>query len=1312
MTPVTERAPRQLSPRFEVLDKLGEGGMGIVYAVRDLETGAVLAAKTLEATSPERLYALKSEFRRLAELTHPNLVQLRELFYDGSQCFFTMELVRGQDLQRYVRTDGLAQEDEDSDTSSSLVCDTYARGGERPPGKITRAERPNVRSRAAFDEARLRRSFGQLAKAVHALHGYGVVHRDLKPSNVLVDERGRVVVLDFGIAEQIGLVANDNAHAVSGTPAFMAPEQALPNQLGPAADWYAFGVMLFYALTGRLPFTGTGRAQLLAKSQLSAPLPIELVESCPDDLNALCASLLARQPEARPHGEQVVAAFANRASLANSSRVGSGRAEQAPFVGRAVELARLHAARSAVAEGAPVALLIQGAAGLGKTELVEHFLKQLAATEPNLTVLKGRCYEQEFVAYKGLDAVVDVLSGYLKGFDQDALAQLLPNRFNLVAALFPVLHRVPAIAAAIPSVEVNEAKPELREEAFSQLALLLSRIARDRPLVVFIDDLQWAGEDTLTALHYLLRGPARPALLFLATSRGSQHWVDEAGAPEAAAGLAGMDHPVPFERIELLPLSRAESSELTSQIFELAQAHPVDSAVLDRLLEEAAGHPLFLRELARYLQRGEKLPRELRLEDVLRQRVSALEPAARRLLEVVAIAGVPLSTRVVARVAGVDREATAGLVRMLRTAQLIRVSSSAHRQQTLEPYHDRVREAVGHGVLEGTYSLAVAPDPASIHLALARQLLRARQEAPLSVSVAMLANQYNLALPVLCEVEDARQAVAVNLDAARLAKLAAAYANALHYIEAARAQVLLLTDSSAKADASRSLDLRELELTLLMADQSRSQAVFARLLREAPGDTAVAEAYQVKINGETATSRHADALASAREGLRKLAFVFPERGSTWRLLLDVIRLEFALLGRAYESILALPLSSDERTRAQTVLLMASGPAAFFTDTALMSLLALRVTLLTLQRGVTEYSSYGFASYALVLGGAFQKYVRAYEFSQLAQRLNERLRNRALDCKLQAMHTLFCVPYVRPVDEIWAGLQHAQELGLANGDLEFRAYAACARCAFAMIAGTPLVEQIPACVQGARIAEQAGNGDLMLMTKIRLRSIRCLDGRNTHSLQMDDDSSEQDFLQTFEGKSLQVARFTYHLQQVVLGCHFDDAEFSLRAAEQAEPYLPGQFNMPTLIELSFCVALAATRRCASVGALDKAKLLHTAWRKVAHLRGLARVSERNYGSHHLLARGELRRAMGRRQAARVDLEAALALAQRHGVHNVTALAFDRLALWHEQYGSLPERQAALEGSLAAYRRWGAHACAARVAQRIEQAPSARPSRSSS
>lgn len=149
-------------------------------------------------------------------------------------------------------------------------------------------------------------------------------------------------------------------------------------------------------------------------------------------------------------------------------------------------------------------------------------------------------------------------------------------------------------------------------------------------------------------------------------------------------------------------------------------------------------------------------------------------------------------------------------MRELRAAQLVRTSSAAVRQQTLEVYHDRVREAVGQGVALGRYTLTVATDLASIHLALARQLSSARNDEQVAVSAATLAHQYNLASSVLHRDDDPRDAVAANLEAARAAKLSAAYENAHNHIEAARACTVHLSDPALRAVQRRTIDLRDL----------------------------------------------------------------------------------------------------------------------------------------------------------------------------------------------------------------------------------------------------------------------------------------------------------------------------------------------------------------------------------------------------------------------------------------------------------------------------------------------------------------------
>src|SRR5439155_1814136 len=169
------------------------------------------------------------------------------------------------------------------------------------------------------DEARLRAVLPQLVSALDAIHRAGHVHRDIKPSNVLVGHDGRLVLLDFGliIAQHERAQSKDDVWMI-GTPAFMAPEQAEGSVVGPAADWYGVGVMLFLALTGVMPFEGSATEILLAKRSREAPAPHDRAKNVPADLDALCIDLLRTDPSQRPTAEAIRARLGMPASDASS----------------------------------------------------------------------------------------------------------------------------------------------------------------------------------------------------------------------------------------------------------------------------------------------------------------------------------------------------------------------------------------------------------------------------------------------------------------------------------------------------------------------------------------------------------------------------------------------------------------------------------------------------------------------------------------------------------------------------------------------------------------------------------------------------------------------------------------------------------------------------------------------------------------------------------------------------------------------------------------------------------------------------------
>jgi eukaryotic-like serine/threonine-protein kinase len=377
-----------LLDRFVVEACLGRGGMGEVFAATDRANGTRVALKTLVARTPESIALLKREFRAAAEIVHPNLVQLKGLFCDDEDRFFTMELLQGIDLAEHLR--GLGN-DPDRDA--------------------------------------LRAVLRQLALGLDALHAAGTLHGDLKPSNCLVEHGShRVVLLDFGLSRSVG---PDQPLELAGTPAYMSPEQLLGQPLTEAADWYSLGIVLHEALTGKVPRPGTTPQHL---------------PGVPEDLGRLCFALLSLDPAARPRGPEVLRWLGARSEL---PRVSSPPVRPS-LVGRQAELERLERALDAAAAGRPTLAIVSGASGIGKTALVEQFLDRAAGRAP--TLLAGRCREQESLRYKAVDGIVDDVVDLLAGLPEEALRALLPPSAADLAVVFPALLALPAVAArtAVP----------------------------------------------------------------------------------------------------------------------------------------------------------------------------------------------------------------------------------------------------------------------------------------------------------------------------------------------------------------------------------------------------------------------------------------------------------------------------------------------------------------------------------------------------------------------------------------------------------------------------------------------------------------------------------------------------------------------------------------------------------------------------------------------------------------------------------------------------------------------------------------------
>lgn len=646
----------RIASRYIVRRQIGAGTFGIVYEVFDPFRNKSLALKALRQATPDALYRFKREFRSLSDVAERNLVRLYDLVSEGDQWYVSMELIRGRNFIEYVRGAPFSYEGDDEEQTADPSTGTA-------------------------DLSRLALALPQLATGLVTLHDAGKLHRDIKPSNVLVAaDDHRVVLLDFGLVLDLDILSSiANTEATSGTPAYMSPEQGGGETLGPASDWYAVGVMLYEALTGRVPFRGSYLEILNAKRAADVPPPSTIVPGIPEHFDDLCRDLLRLDPSARPTANEILERLG-----ASPPRLIFPARGAVPLVGRERHLRFLREAFDAAGEGALTTICVQGDSGAGKTALIRAFIEQLRDEVPDVLVLTGRCYQRESMPYKGVDSLVDALHRYLSRLDPAAIDALLPRDIEAAEQLFPVLRDLCDLMRVrrrvMPALDTNQ--HDLRQRAFAAMRELLLRLAERTRLVLVIDDLQWGDVDSAELIDELLRPPDAPPLLLLAAYRSD--------AAASSPFVRAFRERVPARDLMLDPLSPEESRHFALQLLGDRVSDPAEVAGL--IAEESQGSPFFIAELVRaFAMAGPAiLGHDAKVLDVLQMRLRNLHAPALGVLQMICVHGRPILRAPLHRaLTGGEFEKT---LSYLTAQQLIRTRETVG-GEAVEPAHDRIAEA-------------------------------------------------------------------------------------------------------------------------------------------------------------------------------------------------------------------------------------------------------------------------------------------------------------------------------------------------------------------------------------------------------------------------------------------------------------------------------------------------------------------------------------------------------------------------------------------------------------------------------------------
>ncbi|HVT04095.1 MAG TPA: protein kinase [Thermoanaerobaculia bacterium] len=644
--------------RFNVERILGRGGFGVVYAAWDRDRKRRVAVKVLQHATSDSIVRFKQEFRGLAGIRHRNLVKLFELIFIADQWLLTMELVEGSELLEY-----LATQEVERAFKTRLPAGTFS---DENSGETS------ALSASYLNDLRL--ALKQLGQGVLKLHEEGKLHRDIKPSNILVTEEGRVVLLDFGLILEQSRA--DDTNTILGTPVYMAPEvtRGIPSSV--SSDWYSVGVIIYQALTGKLPFEGTLYEIINQKMTADVQFSEEHMRTLPRDLCRLATEMLRRDPAARPDGEQVVRRLGGDTFTLWLPALRPGTLGKPPFVGRQAEINSLLAVFDNLDSKGAQAVDLHGSSGVGKTALLGHFFDVSRQEDPDAIILSTRCHESEFLPFKALDGVMDGLSRALRRLPPAELAGPFPSDLNLVSQIFPVFPRLGATDDDAGPVEGED----LERRAFAAFADFTARLSHNRRLVIAIDDAQWGDFESARVLSLLQRSDARIMTVFSYTTE------DRKTSLLLQYVTAAIDF---AEAIELGPMTHDDAVSL-------AREHlPADvpDAVVERVVELSESLPFWIEEVARVARTSPIGLQSTSIATAVQKRMSDLPPIAVHVLQTLAIAGRPVEAPILFDTFVAPDVDRAEILEILRKKRLVRSRLTGDLEE-VEVYHKKVREAV------------------------------------------------------------------------------------------------------------------------------------------------------------------------------------------------------------------------------------------------------------------------------------------------------------------------------------------------------------------------------------------------------------------------------------------------------------------------------------------------------------------------------------------------------------------------------------------------------------------------------------------
>lgn len=1185
-----------------------------------------------------------------------------------------------------------------------------------------------------------------MADALAAAHREGVTHKHIQPQSFFVDRAsGSVRLTHFMCATRLRKEHPQAQTAVEeGRLPYMSPEQT--GRMNRTLDWrtdlYSLGVVFYVMLAGRLPFDASGPLEWMHTHLARPPAPLP-EDSVPPAVAAIVMKLLAKDAEERYQSAEGLSTDLKRCqrSLRAAGRIdpfplgeqdisGQFRIPQRLY-GREGEAQRYLSVFERVLQGSREMIMITGYAGIGKTSLVHEIYMPL--TREHGYFISGK-FDR---LHRGIpySAVIQALRGLLQQVLAESAERVEQARTSLRKCLgrnaWLLADALPELGILLGAGSTPLAPPELSPAETQHRLLLAFRgvlrafSGREQPLVLFLDDLQWADAGSLWLLEGLMEGEELGPLLLVGSYRDNE----VSGSHPLLMTLKSLQaSAVTVNTIQLFPLSFAS---LTRLVADTLRRDPAAVEPLARLImHKTEGNPFFARQFLQALEADGLVyfsPEERRflwdlerieergftenVVELMSGRVRNLDAGTVEILTLAACIGNTFDLETLAVIAGLDRAEIARRLDPAIRNEYILASAGGLAVASVEAassarfrfLHDRVQQAV-YGLLDPAQHQA-------IHLKIGRRLLAATTAEDRAERIFEIVEQLDQGLELVRDAEERRAIAQLNLEAAVRAKHATAYAAARRYLEAVRG--LLPADVFAPSSSYYEIAfalLRQLaEVEYLLGAMDAAEALVTEALGHARTPVEKADLLKLRMVQYTMRGRFTDTVEAGREALALVGVALPSRASAAELdalvEAEAARVKQLLAGRAPASLIDAPEIADGSQKlAVGVLNELMAPLYMLKLEKLNFFACCSIVRISLEHGLTPEASYGFAMYGGLIGHFHGDYHQGYELGRLAADIGLRFRMQGDFCRACYILGNNIQSWVRPLSETDALFREGYRAGLDAGDLQFAGYFLIYLLLNPLFRGASargLLDELPASLRFAKRTKHTVATHSILGLLLALRDLT-----GDAAAVAEEALTEERFLKDCEAHQTRYALCHYQiLKAMCLYLHGRPAD-ALRVADEAEEnlgFLAGKFQTAAL---RFYRALAIAALLPEAAEGDRARLRADLDACRERLRGWTESCPANFSHKHLLVEAEAARVDGRVDDAARLYDEAIALARQHAFVNIEALACELAGRFWMSRGRTRAALDFLTDALQAYSRWGVDR---KIALLTEEFPLIKPGR---